>query len=42
MWRVVPYKIHGVSLFSVEKDGYIWKYCDTRKEAQDYCDELNA
>ncbi len=43
MWRVVPYKIFGVSLWSVEtRNGHIEKYCSSREDAQSYCDNLNA
>ena len=43
MWHVVPYRILGVPLWAVENNSlYIHKYCNSRKDAQDYCDELNA
>ena len=40
-WRVVPYRIYGVSLFAIERDGYILKYCDTKDDACAQCDNLN-
>lgn len=42
-WRVTPYLIHGVKLFGAEDQSqYTDSYHDTRKDAQDRCDELNA
>lgn len=41
-WRVVPYMIFGVKLYAVENNGYIFKYCNTRKDAQDCCDTKNG
>ena len=41
-WRVLPYDIFGVKMFAVESDGYIKHYCDTRADAQNYCDEYNG
>lgn len=41
-FRVVPYNIMGVKLYSVEDElNWILKYCSCRKDAQDECDELN-
>ena len=40
-WRVLPIVINGVSLFAVEKNGYVKKYCDTRKIAESECKKLN-
>jgi hypothetical protein len=42
IYRVVPYYIFGVRLYSVERfDGYIVKYCDHKVDAQNKVDELN-
>tara|TARA_R110000851_G_scaffold281446_1_gene434890 strand:- start:313 stop:492 length:180 start_codon:yes stop_codon:yes gene_type:complete len=42
-WRVIPYDIFGAKLFAVENfGGYIKKYCDSRDDAQEYCDQLNC
>lgn len=42
-WRVMPYMIVGVNMYAVEDQHYYTKmYCDTREDAQKYCDEFNA
>ena len=41
-WRVMATKIFGVQLFAVETDGYILKYCDTRKEAVDFITTISV
>ena len=33
-WRVMATNIFGVQLFSVESDGYILKYFDTKEDAE--------
>jgi hypothetical protein len=40
-YRVVPYDILGVKLYSVESEGYVLKYCDDKEDALSQCDELN-
>ena len=41
-WYVVPYNIFGVKLYAVESErGYIKKYCDDKKSAEESVDELN-
>ena len=34
-WRVMPYDIHGVKLFAVEKGNHTECYLDTRAEAEE-------
>lgn len=35
--RSLPYDFYGVKLWSVENSiGYIFKYCDTKEDAEDY------
>ena len=37
----VLYDIYGRKLYAVERsDGYIYTYCDTRKDAEDHCRNL--
>ena len=41
-WYVVPYNIFGVKLYAVESwRGYIKKYCDDKKSAEESVEELN-
>lgn len=40
-YRCVCYNIFDVKLYSVEKNGYIFKYCDDKNDAQGECDALN-
>jgi len=41
-WYVVPYNIFGVKLYAVESErGYIKKYCDDKKSAEESVEELN-
>ncbi len=42
-YRVVPYDIFGVKLYSVERyDGYILSYCDDKLDAQNKVNKLNG
>ncbi len=40
-WRVLPLDIFGVKLYAVERNGHIEKYCDTKKDAENYCKQFN-
>ena len=41
-YRVMPYNTFGVVLYAVEdSNGVILHYCDTRQDAQNYCNEYN-
>lgn len=40
-WRVLPMDVFGVKMFAVEQGNYTEKYCDTKQEAEQCCEELN-
>jgi len=41
-YHPIPYDFFGVKLWAVEDStGYIQKYCDTKQDAINHCEELN-
>lgn len=38
----IKYNIFNIVLWAVESNsGYIYKYCNTKKDAEKYCNDLN-
>ena len=40
-FRIVPLIINGVSMFAVDRGGYVEKYCETKDDAIKECEKLN-